>query len=74
MTHKWSILTHNVRWDVVLSDGKCPDVMMNDEMSGSDEQEMRQRDGEIRVLDEVTLGTLKPLMLIVIAVLEKALG
>ena len=41
MTHKWSILTHNVRCDVVLGEDKCPGVMMNEEMSGPDEQEIR---------------------------------
>ena len=44
MTHKWSILTHNVRCDVVHGKGKCPGVMMSEEMSGPDENEIRCRD------------------------------
>lgn len=49
--HERSIVTQNVPWDAVVGDGKLQDVVMNSEMSHSDEQ-MAWKNWRIRMLDE----------------------
>ena len=39
--HEWSILTRNIRCDVVTGNGKFQYMVKNNEMSHSGEQEMR---------------------------------
>lgn len=66
-----SFNTCNIRFDIVVGDSQFQDVVKNNEMSQLKQLQMRWRDWEIRMVDEIALWMPKSFMLMIIAAVDR---